>query len=107
MSEEAKEFLNKWAVPEDPAESNSSSSDSSSSSSEGSNDEDMEDVESPSVHPAPRGRKRDEEEIQMSRPTKNRRLEHLWKPMDLMSIEARVEFAVGEEGFRGEKLGRE
>ena len=81
MSEEAKEFLNKWAAPEDPAESNSSSSDSSSSSSE---DEEMEDVEGRSAPAAPKGTKRGDEEIPGNRPTKNRRLEDLWRPMDLM-----------------------
>ena len=44
-------------------------------------------------------KKREDEEIQANRPMKNRRLEHLWKPMDLMSIEARIEFAVEAERF--------
>ena len=49
------------------------------------------------------GKRREEESAQTSRPAKNRRLEHLWKPINLMSIEARIEFAVEAEGFRSSK----
>ena len=54
---------------------------------------------------SPGGRKREDENIQASRPTKNRRLEHLWKPMDLMSIEARIEFAIEAERLGDRKVG--
>ena len=68
MSEEAKEFLHRWATPEEPDEKK----DESSSSSDSSDNETMEDVDVPYVTPAPRAKRREAED-QSGRPAKKKR----------------------------------
>ena len=79
MSKEAKDFMVRWAVPEEEKQESSSSSSSSSDSS----DEEMENVEVPEPIQEPRSKRRDEEKDPAERPQKKGRLSAMWVPLDL------------------------
>ena len=77
-------------MPEEPDKEEKSSS----SSSDSSDDEEMENVEIPEASPLPRFKRRDNEEGAPERPQKKGRLSAMWAPLDLMSIESRIEAAI-------------